>query len=88
MMSFTIIVNGSNVFYANTNNTYEYKFIGGGGSVPEGMECMVSSSPVPYSVFPNACNHNFLRVSFPTGFGTGITPILILAQCREARKDE
>ncbi len=59
MNSFTIFVN------------YEYKFIGGGVSVPEGMECMVSSAQVPYGVFniPNACNHNFLRVSFPTGSG-------------------
>ena len=63
MMSFTIIVNSSNVLNADTNNKHEHKFIGGGVSVPEGMECMVSSSQFPSSIFnvTNACNHNLFQ---------------------------
>ena len=37
-MSFTLIINNSNVVNTNTNATYEYKFIGGGFSVPDDME--------------------------------------------------
>ncbi len=37
-MRFTLVINNSNVVNSNTNATYEYKFIGGGFSVPDGME--------------------------------------------------
>jgi len=68
-MSFTLVINNSNVVNTNTNATYEYKFIGGGFSVPDGMECMVSSAQIPYSIFniTEAYNNNRFRLSFPTG---------------------
>jgi hypothetical protein len=70
-MSFTLIINNSNVVNTNTNATYEYKFIGGGFSVPENMECMVSSAQIPYSIFniTAAYGNNAVRLSFPTGAG-------------------
>jgi len=68
-MSFTLVINNSNVVNTNTNATYEYKFIGGGFSAPDGMECMVSSAQIPYSIFniTEAYNNNRFRLSFPTG---------------------
>jgi len=68
-MSFTLIINNSNVVNTNTNATYEYKFIGGGFSVPENMECMVSSAQIPYSIFniTAAYGNNTVRLSFPSG---------------------
>ena len=68
-MSFTLVINNSNVVNTNTNATYEYKFIGGGFSVPDGMECMVSSAQIPYSIFniTEAYNNNRFRLSFPSG---------------------
>ena len=70
-MSFTLIINNSNVVNTNTNATYEYKFIGGGFSVPENMECMVSSAQIPYSIFniTAAYGNNTVRLSFPTCAG-------------------
>jgi hypothetical protein len=70
-MSFTLIINNSNVVNTNTNATYEYKFIGGGFSVPENMECMVSSAQIPYSIFniTAAYGNNTVRLSFPSGAG-------------------
>jgi hypothetical protein len=64
-----LVINNSNVVNTNTNATYEYKFIGGGFSVPDGMECMVSSAQIPYSIFniTEAYNNNRFRLSFPTG---------------------
>jgi hypothetical protein len=37
-MSFTLVINNSNVVNTNTNATYKNKFIGGGFSVPDGLE--------------------------------------------------
>ncbi len=64
-----MVINNSNVVSTNTNATYEYKFIGGGFSVPDGMECMVSSAQIPYSIFniTDAYNNNKFLFSFPTG---------------------
>ena len=68
-MSFTLVINNSNVVNTNTNATYEYKFIGGGFSVPDDMECMVSSAQIPYSIFniTNAYINNKFGFGFPTG---------------------
>ena len=70
-MSFTLIINNSNVVNTNTNATYEYYFIGGGFSVRENMECLVSSAQIPYSIFniTAAYGNNAVRLSFPTGAG-------------------
>jgi hypothetical protein len=70
-MSFTLVINSSNLSNPNTNGTYTYNFIGGGFTVPDDMECMVSSAQIPYSIFniTSAYNNNRFRLSFPTGAG-------------------
>lgn len=72
-MSFTLVVNSSNLSNTNTNGTYTYKFIGGGFVVEEGMEVMVSSAQIPYSIFniTSAYNNNYFTYAFPTGAGAG-----------------
>ncbi len=70
-MSFTLIINSSNLSNPNTNGTHTYNFIGGAFTVPDDMECMVSSAQIPYSIFniTSAFNNNRFRLSFPTGAG-------------------
>jgi len=75
-MSFTLVINNSNVVNTNTNATYEYKFIGGGFTIDNDMEVMLSSAQIPYSIFniTSAYNNNKFRLSFPTGaLGTSYT---------------
>lgn len=70
-MSFSLVVNNTNVSNTNTNATYTYNFIGGGFTVPDDYEVMLSSAQIPYSIFniTTAYNNNRFRVSFPTGAG-------------------
>jgi hypothetical protein len=70
-MSFTLIVNNSNVTNTNTNATYTYNFIGGCFSVPDDYEVMLSSAQIPYSMFniTAAYNNNAFNFYFPTGAG-------------------
>lgn len=72
-MSFTLVLNSSNVVNTNTNATYEYRFIGGNFSVDEDMEVMLSSAQIPYSIFniTSAYNNNSFSFHFPTGAGVG-----------------
>jgi hypothetical protein len=71
-MSFTLVVNSSNVANTNTNATYQYKFINGGFRIDEGMEAMVSSAQIPYSIFniTTVYNNNRFIIGFPTGSAT------------------
>ena len=66
---FTLVINSSNVTNTNTNSIYTYNFIGGGFKVEEGMECMISSAQIPYSIFniTAAYNNNSFQLNFPTG---------------------
>jgi hypothetical protein len=68
-MSFTLVVNSTNLSNPNTNGTYTYNFIGGGFRVDEDMEVMVSSAQIPYSIFniTAAYNNNTFKLSFPNG---------------------
>ena len=68
-MSFSLVVNNTNVTNTNTNATYTYNFIGGGFTVPDDYEVMLSSAQIPYSIFniTDVYNNNRFRVSFPTG---------------------
>jgi hypothetical protein len=50
-MSFTLVINGSNLSNPSTNGTYTYNFIGGGFKVEDDMEVMLSSAQIPYSIF-------------------------------------
>jgi hypothetical protein len=55
-MSFTLIINSSNVVNRNTNATYQY-FIGGNFQVDDDME-MLSSAQIPYSIFNTTSTYN------------------------------
>lgn len=71
-MSFTLVINSSNVSNRNTNATYQYNFIGGNFIVDENMEVMLSSAQIPYSIFniTSSYNNNKLVIGFPTGSST------------------
>ena len=66
-MSYTLVLNFSNVIGTN-NNTYQYNFIKGSFTIQEGAEIMVSSIQVPYSWFYIAAtyNNNSFKIFFPT----------------------
>jgi hypothetical protein len=71
-MSFTLVLNSTNVVNRNTNATYQYNFIGGNFIVDEDMEVMLSSAQIPYSIFniTSVYNNNRFSLHFPTGAGT------------------
>ena len=71
-MSFTLVINSSNVANKNTNATYQYNFIGGTFAVEDGMEVMLSSAQIPYSIFniTSVYNNNRFIIGFPTGAAT------------------
>jgi len=73
-MSFTLVVNSSNVANTNTNATYQYKFINGGFRIDEGMECMISSAQIPYSIFniTSVYNNNKFVLGWPVGPATNV----------------
>ena len=50
-MSFTLVINNGNLSNPNTNGTYTYNFIGGGFTIDNDMEVMLSSAQIPYSIF-------------------------------------
>ena len=47
-MSFTLVLNSSNVSNTSTNTTFKYNFIQGGFTIKD-MEMCVSSITIPYS---------------------------------------
>lgn len=71
-MSFTLVLNSSNVSNKNTNAIFQYNFIGGNFTVEEGTEAMISSAQIPYSIFniTSVYNNNRLLIGFPTGAST------------------
>jgi len=71
-MSFTLVINSSNVVNTNTNATYQYNFIGGNFVVDDEMSVMLSSAQIPYSIFniTSAYNNNRFTLGFPTGSAT------------------
>ena len=72
-MSFTLVINRSNLSNPNTNGTYTYNFIGGGFRVDDDMEVMLSSAQIPYSIFniTTAYSNNYFTLAFPTGAAVG-----------------
>lgn len=79
-MSFTLVINNGNLSNPNTNGTYTYNFIGGGFTVDNDMEVMLSSAQIPYSIFniTSAYNNNKFTFNFPTGAGVGTyTPFTV-----------
>lgn len=71
-MSFTLVINSSNVSNTNTNATYQYNFINGGFKIEQGLEAMISSAQIPYSIFniTSVYGNNKFLLGFPTGAGT------------------
>jgi len=83
-MSFTLVLNSSNVSNTITNTTFKYNFIQGGFKVQD-MEMCVSSITLPYSfynvssyyanrtfslIFPTAATTTTISVTLPEGFYT------------------
>ena len=56
-MSFTLLLNSSNVIGSN-NNTFQYKFLSGNFTVPEGSEIAISQITIPYSWKNVSTNYN------------------------------
>lgn len=71
-MSFTLVLNSLNVSNRNTNSSFQYNFIGGNFIIEDGMEVMLSSAQIPYSIFniTSAYNNNKITIGFPTGATT------------------
>ena len=83
-MSFTLVLNSSNVSNTSTNTTFKYNFIQGGFQVKD-MEMCVSSITIPYSfynvssyyanrtfslIFPTAATTTTISITLPEGFYT------------------
>jgi len=83
-MSFTLVLNSSNVSNTSTNTSFKYNFIQGGFRVQD-MEMCVSSITIPYSfynvssyynnrtfslVFPTAATTTTIAITLPEGFYT------------------
>ena len=86
-MSFTLVLNSSNVSNTSTNTTFKYNFIQGGFQVKD-MEMCVSSITLPYSfynvssyyanrtfslIFPKGATTQTISVTLPEGFYTVTT---------------
>jgi hypothetical protein len=83
-MSFTLVLNSSNVSNTSTNTTFKYNFINGGFQIKD-MEMCVSSITLPYSfynvssyyanrtfslIFPTAATTTTISITLPEGFYT------------------
>ena len=83
-MSFTLVLNSSNVSNTSTNTSFKYNFINGGFQIKD-MEMCVSSITLPYSfynvsayyanqtfslIFPTAATTTTISITLPSGFYT------------------
>ena len=75
-MSYTLVLNSTNVVSGTSNNTYQYKFILGSLKLKD-YEMAISSFVLPYSWFnvTNIYNNKTISFSFPTAATT--TPLNI-----------
>ena len=66
-MSFSLVLNSTNVVSGSNNNTYRYNFIQGSFNIPENSELSVSSVVVPYSFFNISAvyGNNSFVLSYP-----------------------
>jgi len=66
-MSYTLVINNKNVV-GSGNNTYQYNFIQGNFTVPEGTEMMIANIQIPYSFYniTSAYGNNTLIFNWPT----------------------
>ena len=70
-MSFSLVLNSSNVVAGSNNNTYRYNFIQGSFNVPENSELSISSVVVPYSFYNISAvyGNNSFSLSYPVNAG-------------------
>ena len=83
-MSFTLVLNSSNVSNTSTNTSFKYNFINGGFLIKD-MEMCVSSITLPYSfynissyysnqtfslIFPKGATTQTISITLPEGFYT------------------
>jgi len=83
-MSFTLVLNSSNVSNTSTNTSFKYNFINGGFQIKD-MEMCVSSITLPYSfynvssyynnqtfslIFPKGATTQTISITLPEGFYT------------------
>ena len=75
-MSYTLVLNSTNVVSGTSNNTYQYKFILGSLKL-KNYEMAISSFVLPYSWFnvTSLYNNRAINFTFPTAATT--TPINI-----------
>ena len=71
-MSYSLVLNSSNVVAGSNNNTYRYNFIQGSFNIPENSEISISSVVLPYSFFniTKAYSNNILHYFFPISAGS------------------
>ena len=77
-MSFTLVLNSSNVQNTSTNTTFKYNFIQGGFQV-KNMEMCVSSITLPYSFYniSSYYNNRTFSLIFPKGATTQTISIIL-----------
>ena len=70
-MSFTLVLNSSNVSNTSTNTTFKYNFINGGFQIKD-MEMCVSSITLPYSFYnvSSYYSNRTFSLIFPKGATT------------------
>ena len=70
-MSYTLVINNQNLVGAG-NNTYQYNFLQGNFTIPEGTQMMVANVQIPYSFYniTAAYGNNTLTFNFPTRTST------------------
>ena len=49
-MSYTLVINNQNLV-GTGNNTYQYNFLQGNFTIPEGTQMMVANVQIPYSFY-------------------------------------
>jgi len=78
-MSFSIILNSSNVVGSN-NSSFNYKFIGGGFKIPPKSKMCISTATIPYSWFnvnQQSYNNAVFSISYPIVGGAAYTTSVI-----------
>lgn len=72
-MSYTLVLNSSNVMANGRNTNFEYKFISGSLVIPENSEMAISNVTIPYSFFNinlQLYNNSSFSYTFPSSTGT------------------
>ena len=66
-MSFSLVLNSSNVVAGSNNNTYRYNFIQGSSNLKDDSEISVSPVIIPYSFYniSAAYNNNSFILNYP-----------------------